>query len=130
MKIYNPWNFIPELAPRRRGEASETAPEAFGALLKERCQGAGAAAPQAGAADSPAALAASVLDLLERIALQLGSGATARDMAASHEQLARQAEQLRRLGESLPPGPLKGVLAETSALSYLQLWRFEQGEFV
>lgn len=126
MKIVNSPKFIPDVktAPvARRPEAAE----AFQTLLKERCQEAGAP-PGPGPGAAIVDLAGAALDLLEQIATQMAGAASGRDMAAAHEQLARQASRLREAAEGLGSGPLRDIVTGTAALSYLQLWRFEQGE--
>jgi hypothetical protein len=127
MKIVNQPKFIPDMGTAQ-GTRRPEATEVFQTLLKQRCQQAGApVAPESGPAILD--LAGAALDLLERIAAQMAGAAPGRDMAAAHEQLARQASRLRQAAEGLGPGPLKDIVTGTAALSYLQLWRFEQGEF-
>jgi hypothetical protein len=121
MKIVNSLSPSTGAATTPAARRAEGAPEAFQALLEKQ------AGPPAGV-KATLELTGSVLDVLERIAAQLSAGASVGEMAAAHEQLARQAGQLREAGEGLEPGPLKGVVEETAALSFLQLWRFERGE--
>ena len=121
MKITNYPNFLPKI-DRPSARSTPEGPAAFRTLLGQ-CQETGACPPQG------PELAASTLDTLEKIAALIGSGASAREMAPAHEHLARQAERLRSAAEKLAPGPLKSIMSETAALGYLQLWRFEQGEF-
>jgi hypothetical protein len=134
MKIHNPFPIIPGLTKGSSAGSPKGAAEPFGALLKQRCQETGASQPTGGGGGGTTTpeldLAGSVLDCLERIAAQLGGGASARDLAASHEQLARQVAQLRQAAEGLKEkgGQLKDLLSETAALGYVQLWRFEQGD--
>jgi hypothetical protein len=134
MKILNPFPIIPGLTKGSSAGSPKGAAEPFGALLKQRCQETGASQPAGGGGGETTTpeldLAGSVLDCLERIAAQLGGGASARDLAASHEQLARQVAQLRQAAEGLKEkgGQLKDLLSETAALGYVQLWRFEQGD--
>jgi hypothetical protein len=134
MKIHNPFPIIPGLTRGSAAGSSQGAAEPFGALLKQRCQETGASQPAGGGGGGTTTpeldLAGSVLDCLERIAAQLGGGASPRELAASHEQLARQVAQLRQVAEGLKGkgGQLKDLLSETAALGYVQLWRFEQGD--
>jgi hypothetical protein len=135
MKIHNPFPIIPGLTKGSSAGSPKGAAEPFGALLKQRCQETGASQPAGGGGGGTVAppeldLAGSVLDCLERIAAQLGGGASPRELAASHEQLARQVAQLRQAAEGLggEAGQLKDLLSETAALGYVQLWRFEQGD--
>lgn len=126
MKINNVFT-LPD--PKAATPSSAAAPTsaAFEQILTQRCQQAGAPA-----ATTPAAqaldLASSVLNSLDKLAGLMASGATPRDLAASHEQLAGQASRLQEASASLEPGRLKGLVDETAALAYVQLWKFERGE--
>lgn len=124
MKIDNRFHILPSAASGAASRSGQAAPRPFEAMLTERCQETAAGHSEAARA---VGLADTVLDLLERISVQLASGASEREMALTHQELARQAERLRQSSEALEPGPLKNLLSETAAVSYVQLWRFEQG---
>jgi len=113
-------------APKTGARTRESGKTTFEEVLKG-CQASGGVSSLADA--QAVKLAASSLDLLDEIARKLDAGVGTRELAPAHERLARQAAELSKLSEGLPGGPLKEIATETSALSYVQLWRFENGEF-
>jgi hypothetical protein len=122
MKIINGLNPLPETRPTQATQTPRGA-ASFETLLGQ-CQASGGATPD----NFTVKLTTSVLNLLDRIATQLGDGSSARDLVTSHEQLSRQAAELRQAAESMQPGALKTIASETATLSYLQLLKFEQGQ--